>query len=146
MEDGYEITVFGLVRKRAELSGAIDATRDKLTQMMADLDHLDAAIRILDPAADDHFDKSKRPPAMFAGFRGELSRFILDTLRGGERLTTREMTERVMLARQLDPADANSFWIMGRRVGNALRTLSEKHEQVRSESVSPRGLRRWWMA
>ena len=146
MEDNYQLTVSGLLRRRAALVGEIDSTRDRLTQAMADLDHLDATIRLIDPKADVDFDRSKRPPPMFAGFRGELSRFLLDTMRTGDSFTTHEMTERVMLARRLDPADASAFLLMSRRVGNALRTLSEKHDQVRSKPEPPNGMRRWWTA
>ncbi len=143
MEDGYTLTVAGLVRKRALLAGEIDATRDRVTQMMADLDHIDAAIRILDPQADACFEKSKRPPPMFAGFRGELSRFLLDTLRTVESITTHEMTERVMLARRLDPTDANAFLLMNRRVGGALAKLERTHDHIKSVKEPPNGMKRW---
>lgn len=145
MTDSFDQAVAGLIRKRASLVGDIDHTRDRLTQLMADLDHLDATIRILDPDADVDFDKTKRPPPMFAGFRGELSRFLLDTLRTVDSITTHEMTERVMLARRLDPKDATAFLLMSRRVGNALRAVREKHGSICVRKEPPNGMRRWWM-
>jgi hypothetical protein len=39
----------GLVAKRAEIAGQIDAARATLRQLIVDLDHVDAAIRCLIP-------------------------------------------------------------------------------------------------
>jgi hypothetical protein len=44
-------TVSGLVRKRAEIAGHIEVAQIGLRRMIADLDHIDAAIRMLVPEA-----------------------------------------------------------------------------------------------
>ena len=42
-------TLAGLVEKRAEIAGQIAHTRATLRQLIIDLDHVDAAIRLFDP-------------------------------------------------------------------------------------------------
>jgi hypothetical protein len=42
-------TLAGLVEKRAEIAGQIAHTSAVLRQLIIDLDHVDAAIRIFDP-------------------------------------------------------------------------------------------------
>jgi hypothetical protein len=44
-------TVSGLVRKRAEIAGHIEVAQIGLRRMIVDLDHIDAAIRMLVPEA-----------------------------------------------------------------------------------------------
>lgn len=41
-----------LTRKRAELAGEAEALRTRIAKLQADLAHLDAAIRIMDPEAE----------------------------------------------------------------------------------------------
>lgn len=43
------LLLFGLVTKRAEVSGEIEALRTRMARLQADLAHLDAVIRIMDP-------------------------------------------------------------------------------------------------
>jgi hypothetical protein len=42
-------TVSGLISKRREIAGQIEHVQRQLRELVADLDHLDAAIRIFDP-------------------------------------------------------------------------------------------------
>jgi hypothetical protein len=44
-------TLAGMVEKRAEIAGQISHTRAVLRQLIIDLDHIDAAIRIFDPSS-----------------------------------------------------------------------------------------------
>ena len=48
MADPHVLT--GLIAKRADIAGQIEHTQDKLRQLVIDLDHTDAAIRIFDPS------------------------------------------------------------------------------------------------
>ena len=47
-----DFTVTALVRKRAELAGEIEAGLARVSRQRAELVHLDAVIRLLDPAAE----------------------------------------------------------------------------------------------
>ena len=46
-----DLALSALIRKRAELAGEIEATSAQLAQMRANLVHLDAVLRLLDPDA-----------------------------------------------------------------------------------------------
>ena len=47
-----EHVISGLIRKRAELAGEIDALEGLMREKLIQLDHIDAAIRIFDPSVD----------------------------------------------------------------------------------------------
>ena len=73
----------GLVRKRAELAGEIQAAEVRLREPRANLAHVDATIRLFDPGYPIAQIAPKKPqperPVLFE--RGELGRTILDILR-----------------------------------------------------------------
>lgn len=80
MSDNPAVAV--LVRKRAELAGEIERTHAELKRMIADLDKLDATIRLFDPSVEVKAIKPKafRPPADWAQ-RGEMTRVVPDISR-----------------------------------------------------------------
>ena len=64
-------TLAGLVEKRAEIAGQIAHTRATLRQLIIDLDHVDAAIRIFDPSYDVEGIRQKIPTAAHRALRGD---------------------------------------------------------------------------
>jgi hypothetical protein len=124
----------GLVKRRAELAGEIEATHDRLRKLIADLEHLDATILQFEPAYE--LDKIKprafRPPADWA-HRGEMTRLVLDILRqAAEPMTTRDVAYELMARRALDRDDQKLLRLMSKRVGIALRGARDR-ELVQSE-------------
>jgi hypothetical protein len=79
---GYDLTLSGLLRKRAEMAGQVETMQAQLGALIADLTHIDAAIRVFRPDIDLADLPEKLAPAPFTGFRGEIQRFLLDELRG----------------------------------------------------------------
>ena len=82
----------GLVAERAELAGELRLTEERLDQLRADILHLDAAIRIIDPRyhTDAIVPRVRRQRREWFG-NGELLRMVLETLRKApEPLTARE--------------------------------------------------------
>jgi hypothetical protein len=61
--------IHGLVRKRAELAGEIEATHAKLRQMILQLDSLDSTLLMFDPSYKIESIKPKmfRPPQDWSG-------------------------------------------------------------------------------
>jgi len=115
-------TVAGLVAKRAEIAGKIDALREDLRQLIVDLDHIDAAIRLFDP----HYDLGAITPkpvrAIQTVRRGDSIRMILDLLREAtEPLTIKQIALQVMSLRGLNTMDEALVLAMTRRVGASLR-------------------------
>mgnify|MGYP000853906480 CR=1 FL=1 len=119
----YTFTLGGLVRKRAELAGEIEAVQERLTELVRQLEALDATIRIFD--ADYQIEaikpKARRPPDNWAK-RGEMTRIILNILRqAAQPLTTRDIALQLMTERALDVGDASLVRLMVKRCGVALR-------------------------
>lgn len=113
----------GLVKRRAEIAGEIEATHDRLRQLLADLEHLDATILQFDPSHQVEAIKPKafRPPKDWAN-RGQMTRIILSILRqAAEPLTTRDIALELLVSRALDKDDQRLLRLMTKRVGVALR-------------------------
>ena len=96
-----DIATSALIRKRAEMSGEIEALRTKMARLQADLAHLDAVIRIMDPAAEPEAIRPKVPRNRCEWFgRGELFRLAMDALRTApEPLSAMEIARAVVAGR-----------------------------------------------
>lgn len=127
MTDTYQLTVQGLIRKRAELAGQVEALHMQLASLMAQLNAIDTSIRVFRPDIDLADLPEKIPPAPFTAFRGEFQRFLLDTLRqAGGPLSTFDLAEAVMGRRALDCSDRIVSRLIQRRTGYALCKLRRK--------------------
>ena len=71
----HDIVKAGLVKRRAELSGEIEATHERLRKMVADLEALDATILQFDPSyqVESIRPKGFRPPKDWSN-QGEMTR------------------------------------------------------------------------
>ena len=137
-----EHVLSGLVRKRADLSGQIEHTQSELRKLVADLDAIDAAIRIFDPAADVGEIKARRYPPRHAAFRGEMMRFVMGSLRVATGpLTSLDIADVVMKGRGLSQDDAALTLTIRKRVGACLNKL--KHQGVVTETAAAGGLKGW---
>lgn len=124
---GYDLTVQGLIRKRAELAGLASARRDQLSATLADLDAIDRVIRVFKPDIDLGDLPDKPAPPALSGTRGELQRFLLDALRKADGpLSTFDLADMVMRERGLDPADRIMRKLIAAKTGNALAKLRKK--------------------
>jgi hypothetical protein len=121
---GYDLTLSGLLRKRAEMAGEAEALRAQLQGQLSALDHIDAVIRILKPDID-LADLPERPVApALSGTRGDLQRFLLDQLRKANHpLSTFDLADAVMRQRGLDPRDRIVTKLVQRRTGYSLAKL-----------------------
>lgn len=117
----------GLIKKRAEIVGRIQALQVEAARLVADLDHLDCSIRMFDPQIDFEDMPVKALPPPNAAFRGEFQRSLLEFLRGQQRwLTTDELTIKVMVQRRMNENDMKLRVITRKRVGHALTRLRGK--------------------
>lgn len=147
MSEDRSHALSGLVNKRAEIAGKITQTRATLRQLLVDLEHVDAAIRIFDPAFDVEGIKPKAPSPTFAvSFRGEFVRLILDMMREAKGpVTTKEIAFRVMQERGLNTADPALVALFNRRTRALLYHYKERGA-VRSVQGNEDGRRKfnWW--
>lgn len=92
--------VSGLVVKRTELAGLVDHHRREIARIAGDLGHVDATIKMFAPEIDLNGVRAREYRERNRYFRrGERPRVVLDALRtAGQILTTRQLTERVMVA------------------------------------------------
>ena len=124
----------GLVKRRALVTGEIEAIHERLKGLLADLEVLDATILQFDPThrVEAIRPRSVRPPADWAN-RGQMSRIVLSILRqAAEPMTSRDIALELLVARALDKSDQKLFRLMVKRVGVALRVQRE-NGAVRSE-------------
>ncbi len=117
----------GLLKKRSEIAGKIEHAHRELNGLIADLDHIDGAIRIIDPDCDVSLSKSKPYPPRMGAFRGEMARLVLGHLRSAsEPSTSLEIAHAVMQARGLNTDDTRAVIVMRKRVGACLYKLKQK--------------------
>jgi hypothetical protein len=120
-------TLAGLVEKRAEIAGQIAHTSAVLRQLIIDLDHVDAAIRIFDPNYKVEGIRQKLPANAHRARHGNLTRVILDALRQAPGpMTTIELARHVMAERGLNTADVSLLQLFTRRTGSMLRWQRER--------------------
>ena len=102
MADSHVLS--GLVSKRQELSGEVGQLLSKVKTIKADVDVLDAAIKIIDPSYDLRKLKPKKSRSKNAFFEhGESTRFVLDSLRcSNAPLSTVELADQAARMKGLD--------------------------------------------
>ena len=117
--------------------------QSQLAQLLADLDSLDRTIRIFDPDIDLTDAPSKPVPPANAAFRGEVQRFLLQTVRKSEvALTTHDLARLVMEARGLNTSDKGLFKTIAIRTGHSLSRLRRNGFLV-AHKANAGGLLRW---
>jgi hypothetical protein len=117
----------GLVKRRAEMAGELEAMHERIRKLVADMEHLDATIRIVAPDYEPETISPKmfRPPQDWSG-RGQMSRMVLSIVRTAkEPITSREIAARMILERGL-AMDDKLLRLMTKRVSTALRDQREK--------------------
>src|SRR5712671_405466 len=114
----------GLVKRRAELAGEIEATHDRLRKMIEDLEKLDSVILQFDPSHQVEAIKPKafRPPSDWS-HRGEMTKAVLSILRqAAEPLTSRDIALELLVTRALEQGrDQKLLALMTKRGGVTLR-------------------------
>jgi hypothetical protein len=109
-------------RKPAEIAGEISHNRAMLRQLIINLDHVDAAIRIFDPSYDVEGIRQKIPTAAHRALRGDMTRATLDAQRDAPGpMTSKELARYVMAERGLNSAEAALLQLFTRRTGALLR-------------------------
>lgn len=123
-----DLVLAGLVKRRAQIAGEIDAAQSRTNQLHADLAALDLVIRQFDPGYPVDAIAAKRPrgPATPPG-GPDIGRTVLGILReAGGPLTVAAVTDRVLLLRGLDAASGAVRAAVEGSAGRALRHLRDK--------------------
>lgn len=111
-----------LVRKRADLAGELERVHARGRELQHAIAHVDAVLAILHPDVQiDLIRPKRRRPPHAAGY-GEVTSVIIDCLREAETpLTSRELAQAVVEARELDEQDRALEVLMAKRVRACLR-------------------------
>ena len=108
----------GLVKRRAEMAGEIEATHGKLKGLLESLASLDATIQQFDPSYSPKgiHPKTFRPPEDWSNY-GQMARLMLSILQQArEPMTTRDLAVELLVTRALDKDDRNLLGLMVKRV------------------------------
>ncbi len=137
-----EFALNALARKRTELLRESEDLQARLDQIRADVLHLDAAIRIMDPNPDltdrARWRENHKGTGWFA--HGELGRLILEVLRDAEQpLTAAAVAKAVMERRSMDQGDGAMLRRLIGMVGPALRRQGN-HGRTVEQATAHHGL------
>lgn len=127
-----EIMVTELLRKRAELTGALERNEAEKMKIVADIGTVDSALFMFAP--DIQVDKivPKQLPPIFPAGRGQMTLLALHILRDARApVSTQDLNILVMKARNLNVNDAKLTDMMRVRLHSSLRN-HRAHKRVRS--------------
>lgn len=117
-------TVAGLLAKHAELSALRDRYKAEIKKLTVDIDHLDAAIRLFDPNADNY--AIKEYVTKHRAEKGSVKRFVLNAFREAKApLTSRQITELWATDRGLS-ADEATLNTLRKRIGACIKTCVQQ--------------------
>lgn len=122
-----QIALNALIRKRADISGELEAAQGVVRRLTIDLNNIDAAILIFNPDYKLDSIKPARIPSKYKMPKGEASRALLGVLRNASKpVTTLELTQHVMADRGMNTSDKKAVKIMIEKVGACLRNYKYK--------------------
>jgi hypothetical protein len=137
--------VTGLITKRREIAGQIEDLQRRMKQAVADLDHVEASLRIFKPDIDLEEIMPRPVPPPHAAFKGEVSRILLEALRETTRpLSTRDLTYVMMRWRGMSTEDAKLVRLMQQRTGACLAHWRQRG--VLQSSPGPKDMLLWEVA
>lgn len=117
-------TVSGLIAKRDELSKLRKSLEAEVRKLTCDIDHLDAAIALFDPAQTPK--AIQRYVTKHRAKKGSVTPFVVKFLRQAKTpVTSRDITEAWITARGLRTDDA-TFVIIRKRIGACLTKLRQQ--------------------
>ena len=119
----YEHTISGLLAKRADLFNEAERLRDRMAAIRNDISALDRVLGTLGYTGDLDAQMPRQKRQVLFG-RGELTRAILEVLRGATGpMTSREIAREILAVNEQDPRERRLLTEHTRRVSKALRVL-----------------------
>ena len=113
--NGYTPAVFALARLHAELGGKIKANRSEVKKLATDMKHVEAVLKLLDPAFNVRGIAPRRRNNKNPWFKkGEVFRNVIDVLRRASApMTAREITEALLRSRGVEPETKHVRYLFG---------------------------------
>jgi hypothetical protein len=125
--------VSALKEKRIQVASLIQSLQGQIRQATIDLDHVEASLKLFDPDVDLAALSPRKVAPVLYDTKGDTGRVILDTLRNSMRpLSTAQVCEAVMKARNLDTNDKALCRLMMKRTTANLKHWQAKRGLIRS--------------
>lgn len=118
-------TLAGLLEKRRQIAGEVNSLRAQLNGLLADLEHLDATIRLFDPNGEVPIPKPAKGHGPDASFKGEMRRFVLTYLRNAapREVTSLDIAVWIVEGKGMNAADRRYVSMIRKRVTACLYKL-----------------------
>ena len=127
MQDGYDQTLSGLLRKRAELAGEVETHRQRWEDASASLEAIDRAILVFSPGLTASELPERRRPPIAADGTTELQRFLLDLLRRSDGpVRTLAAAAALGAERKVDPRDRVAMTLLRKRAADGFYRLRKR--------------------
>ena len=134
MKPGYDLAIHGLLRKRSELMRSLEIKRDELAAVQNDIAAVERALDLFGYQGELEAPRKR----VLKDIRRELRRFILDELRKGEPLTSRELAIRLASIEGKNPDDKKAVADIVARVSKAITALVDRKTAVRLKTPGVR--------
>ena len=135
--DGYDLTIHGLLRKRTDLMASLESYRDKVSSTANDIRAVDRVLVSL--GYDGELDLDQPRKRVMSYVRHEVRRYILEELRKSDRpLSTRELAVRLATAEGKDAGDRKLMLDMSRRISKSILILRDKQVVRQSKGKGSR--------
>ena len=127
----HEHVISGLVRKRAEIAGQLEAAHALTVRLVATLESMDTTIRLFEPKIDLSNVRVRPAPSRMMPLYGEITQLAFGVLRDAPQpMTVRAITLAMMRQRGLPTEDTDMVDGLRDRVGQALRTARNRGTAV----------------
>lgn len=132
VDDGFDLTIHGLLRKRTDLMANLESYRDKVSSTANDIRAVDRVLVSL--GYDGELDLEQPRKRVLNYIKHEIRRFILDELRAAKQpLTTREIAVRLATREGKDTGDRKLMRDLSHRVSKSVVILHDKQVVKRSK-------------
>ncbi len=136
-DDGFDLTIHGLLRKRTTLIADLEDLRNKAAMASNDINAVDRVLQSL--GYEGELDLAQPRKRVMSYIRHEVRRYILEQLRDSDRpLTTRELAVRLAIAEGKDANDRRMMLDLSKRVSKSMMVLNDKQVVRRSRSKEGR--------
>ena len=143
-EDAGSVTI--LAKRREQLMKDIDKLKAELKEAVGQLDHIEATMRMFDPAIDFRSLGARRDLPVDPAQHGETMRIVLAALvDAGRPMSTALLIERIIEVRGLDRTDPKLRRKLAKRVGPSLR-YAEKVRGIIHSFPGPGQMNMWELA
>ena len=132
----HAVLLHALVRKRAELTGQIEAHEKQLRRLSTQITNLDETIALFNPDVRIDRIRPKRSPRPYTAGYGMMTGSVIRALQEADApLTSREIAYQYMDRADLDASDHSLVSLIARRVRACLKTLRAQDRVVSLEAV-----------